>query len=94
MKTSVLLLLGVVLIAGAGCYDMSPPQLFNPGPSKYQQLRAERFDPYPENDIAPAMGGGRPPSFEKPVAEPSRARWQLKNPFARRASQLQVAPTP
>ncbi|MFO0898342.1 MAG: hypothetical protein U0836_13040 [Pirellulales bacterium] len=88
MKTKVLLLVSAVtLVSSAGCYDMAPPQLFNPGPTKYQQMQAQRFDPYPENDIAPDGGGGRPLGFQKPVAEPSRARWQLKNPFARRASQ-------
>jgi hypothetical protein len=88
MKTLVLLLLGAALLTGAaGCSDMSPPDLFNAGPARYQQLRAERFDPYPENDIAPAVVGGRPLGYQKPIAEPSRARWQLKNPFARRSAQ-------
>jgi hypothetical protein len=89
MKTSVLLLVVVAILAGAsGCSDMSPPDLFNAGPARYQQMRAQRFDPYPENDIGPEVVGGRPLGYQKPVAEPSRARWQLKNPFARRASQL------
>jgi hypothetical protein len=62
---------------------MSPPNFFNPGPARDQQMRAQRFDPYPENDVGPEVVGGRPLGYQKPIPEPSRARWQLKNPFAR-----------
>jgi hypothetical protein len=54
---------------------MGRPDWFNPGPAKYQQQRAQRFDPYPDNDIGPPVIGGRPPEFSRPPAETTRARW-------------------
>lgn len=62
-------------LAVCGCRSMERPSLCWPGPSAYQQQKAQRFDPYPENDIAPPVVGGRPIDYMEPVAEPSRARW-------------------
>ncbi len=65
----------------AGCAWVPPPSTGPPGPVAYQQNRAEIFDPYPENDVGPAILGARPQSYERPIAEPSRARrlyhWQF-----------------
>jgi predicted small lipoprotein YifL len=66
-----------VLLAGlAGC-GMERPRLFHPGPAAYQQKKAERFDPYADNDIGPEVVGARPRDYQKPIPEPSRARWTI-----------------
>jgi len=59
----------------AGCRGVAPPNWSHPGTAAYQQSEAERFDPYPENETGPAIVGGRPREFQKPPAEPTRARW-------------------
>jgi hypothetical protein len=66
----------LALAALTGC-ALPPPQFSAPGPAVYQQKRAQLFDPYPENDVGPPVVGGRPQSYENPIAEPSRARWDL-----------------
>ena len=45
-----------------------------------QQLRAERFDPYPEVDTGPEVVGGRPRDYQVPMSEPARAQ-QWRSPF-------------
>jgi len=67
---------GFFLVAGiAGCANMGAPSLFHPGPAEVQQRRAERFDPYPENETGPTIVGARPRGYENPPAEILRARW-------------------
>jgi hypothetical protein len=70
-----LLLVAALVLGVAGCQSVSRPSWFHPGPAAYQQSSAERFDPYPENEPAPEIVGARPREFQKPPAEPSRARW-------------------
>ena len=50
------------------------PQLFSPGPAPFQQYNATQFDPYPPNDVAPEIVGGRPIDFLKPPHEVERSR--------------------
>jgi hypothetical protein len=66
-------------LALAGCQSTAQPNLAHPGSAQAQQNRAVRFDPYPDNELAPAMVGVRPRGYENPIPEPSRARWQLGN---------------
>ena len=73
----VMLLMCTVAMAVGGCAGLKGPNWFHPGPAPYQQKQAERFDPYPDNQIAPAVVGGRPREFLNPVAEPERARWPV-----------------
>ncbi|MGD0384205.1 MAG: membrane or secreted protein [Thermoguttaceae bacterium] len=63
----------------AGCQSTAKPSLAHPGSAQTQQNRAVRFDPYPENDIGPALVGVRPRDYENPIPEPARARWQVGN---------------
>lgn len=72
-----LALCAVMVLAASGCSSqtIARPNWLNPGPAAYQQGRAHRFDPYPENDTGPAIAGGRPMEYDRPPAEPSRARW-------------------
>jgi hypothetical protein len=65
----------VVAVAVVGCRSVSPPNWAHPGPSAHQQSRAERYDPYPENEPAPEIIGSRPREYQKAPPEPSRARW-------------------
>ena len=66
----------VVLATVAGCSTSSGrTNLFCPGPAAYQQRRAERFDPYAERETGPEIVGARPREYDRPVAEPARARW-------------------
>ena len=65
--------LWLLLAAGlSGC--LAPPNLHYPGPAEYQQARANVFDPYPESEPAPAVEGGRPREYAKPVPEVDRVR--------------------
>jgi hypothetical protein len=72
-------LLALIIIGLAGCQSTSPPSLTHPGSAKAQQNQAVRFDPYPENEMGPAMVGVRPRAYENPIPEPARARWQIGN---------------
>ena len=75
MKRIALVLLAMAaVLATSGCGSLARPNWFHPGPAVYQQARAEQFDPYPENEPGPAIVGGRPLEYEKPIAEPLRAR--------------------
>ncbi len=46
----------------------------SPGPIGLQQLDATQFDPYGDADAGPEIVGGRPREFQRPAAEPVRAR--------------------
>ncbi|MBN2579287.1 MAG: hypothetical protein JXB10_09875 [Pirellulales bacterium] len=78
MKTFGKLTAMLGLVCLTGCFNLAPPNWCHPGTAPVQQDRAVRFDPYPENEIGPATGT-RPRDFAVPLAEPARARWQLKN---------------
>jgi len=75
----------IVLLAGfgSGCQSLAPPTIFHPGTADYQQARAERFDPYPENEPGPRIMGSRPPGYERPMAEVDRARQPSPPPWYR-----------
>ena len=66
----------VVFAVLTGC-GMERPRLLHPGPAAYQQKKAERFVPYADNDIGPEVVGSRPRDYQKPIPEPSRARWTI-----------------
>ncbi len=71
------LAVALLLVSGlVGCRNLSLPSFFRPGPAKYQQSQAQRFDPYPENEPGPEIVGSRPQDYQKPPAEVLRARWR------------------
>ncbi len=77
MRTLVLPVIALVLapsVAG-GCAGMPMPDLHRPGRLDEQRTRAVVFDPYPENEAGPPITGARPRDYQKPIAEPGRARW-------------------
>jgi len=49
-------------------------------PLYYQRQQIERFDPYPDQDMAPAMVGVRPPDFSPQIPAGERAFLGLKRP--------------
>jgi hypothetical protein len=60
----------LALAIGSGCNGAGER-----APSvNYQRQRAQQFDPYPENDIAPPIES-RPREYTTPISEPERARW-------------------
>jgi hypothetical protein len=67
----------VALVLVSGCADIAAPRIFHPGSEDYQQSRAERFDPYPEPDVAPDIVGGRPLQYIKPAAVPERLQNEM-----------------
>lgn len=74
MKPFVFFLIAAVSFATAGCRGTTMPNLFHPGPEKYQQARAEYFDPYPSTDGGPQMVGARPPDYQNPTPEAERVK--------------------
>ena len=58
-------------LALAGC-NLGRPNWTHPGTIQQQQGRATIHDPYPDNDLAPAVVGGRPRDFQQPASEPTR----------------------
>jgi hypothetical protein len=57
-----------------GCGTIRGPNLFNPGPLEKQKFWAQIFDPFPEDDSAPAISGGRPLDYDKALPAIDRAR--------------------
>ncbi len=70
--------LATCLAGIAGCRNLAPPSFFRPGSAPYQQQRAERFDPYPDNDAGPTVLGSRPLGYKKPRSEVDRAQYDLR----------------
>ena len=74
-KIRAMTLMAVLALGTTGCQGLAGPNWFAPGPAEYQQARAQRFDPYPENEAGPPVVGARPRGYEKPLPEVDRARW-------------------
>jgi len=91
MKTVAFVVAAMVLgVCLSGCNGLQRPSWLRPGPAPYQQRMAERFDPYPDNQMGPMVDGGRPREYEKPSPEPSRARWPV--PGVRASGNPAVSP--
>jgi hypothetical protein len=69
--------------AGRPFPSIGRPSWGAPGTIDEQQNRAVVHDPYPDNDAGPAIEGGRPRDFQKPLAQPVRANplGNLRWPF-------------
>jgi len=74
-RTAFVCLILMLWTLGAGCGTTGGPNWFHPGPAVWQQARAERFDPYPENEPGPQVTGARPRAYDRPLPEVDRARW-------------------
>jgi hypothetical protein len=75
-RLTLLALCALLLPLGACSSTIRRPQWLHPGPAGYQRGNAEEFDPYPPNDVAPEIVGGRPKGYQKPPNEVTRARQQ------------------
>ena len=65
----------VVVALAAGCRGTGRPQFFGPqGSADYQRAQATQFDPYPDTNVAPSVGGGRPDGYSQPTPESVRGR--------------------
>jgi len=67
------LLYGLFVLCGCSL-AVRKPQLLHPGPAGFQRHNATQFDPFPQNDVAPEIVGGRPRDFQKPPDEVIRSR--------------------
>ena len=76
-RFGVAILVLVLAFGIEGCAGLKRPNWLHPGPADTQQRHAERFDPYPDNQIAPEIVGGRPREFSNPKPETERARWPV-----------------
>ncbi len=75
IRVSLFLVLASLLLGMTACSsDVRKPRLLHPGPANFQRHNATQFDPYPPNDMAPEIVGGRPLDFTKPRSEVIRAR--------------------
>jgi hypothetical protein len=74
IRRAVLAVFAAMLVAAlAGCMT-DPVNWRQPGTMAEQQRRAIRLDPYPNNNIAPEIVGGRPREYQIDRSEVERAR--------------------
>ena len=71
----IIALLAASHLGCAGSRGLEWPHFRNPGTIDQQRNNASLHDPYPDPDAGPAIVGGRPREFQKPLAEPVRSRW-------------------
>ena len=72
-----ILVSGLLLLPLTACSPtVMRPNWLHPGPANFQRNNATQFDPYPPNDVAPEIVGGRPREFQKPPNEVLRSRQQ------------------
>ncbi len=50
------------------------PQLYHPGTAGQQRYNALQYDPYPLDDVAPAVAGTRPKEYDRPIPEVKRGQ--------------------
>jgi hypothetical protein len=58
----------------AGCHTIRMPNFAHPGTAQQQRADAERWDPYPDPDAGPAVDGGRPLGYTRPLTEADWSR--------------------
>ena len=50
------------------------PRARYPGTAGYRRAIALQFDPYPLDDVAPPVAGGRPKEYDRPIPEVQRGQ--------------------
>jgi len=73
LRVAALLALWIAISAAAGCMTQRS-NIAAPGTMEIQQRRAIRLDPYPNEDIAPEIVGGRPREYQEDRSEAERAK--------------------
>ncbi len=66
MRCGIYSMCGLLAVATGCSSSLGKPTLQAPGPVAYQQRQAERFDPYPDDSLGPAVVGGHPRDFGQP----------------------------
>jgi hypothetical protein len=83
------------LLALAGCKGTIMPRLESPGTAGYQRYNALQFDPYPLDDVAPPVAGGRPKEYDRPIPEVQRGqKFTPKRPNLQPIAIPSFAPSP
>jgi hypothetical protein len=84
----------ILAMTFAGCHSpyIRTPNFAHPGTAAQQRADAERFDPYPDPDAGPAVLGGRPPGFTRPLTETEWARRYVAPPGALQPSPIVTVP--
>jgi hypothetical protein len=87
----------LIVTIAAGCMSLpacssavQKPRLAHPGPAPYQQANAEVFDPFPQNDMGPAIDG-RPRDIGPPRNQVERAQQFLRSEGARPRQEVPAA---
>ena len=57
-----------------GCKGTIMPRLESPGTAGTQRSNALQYDPYPLDDVAPPVAGGRPKEYDRPIPEVTRGK--------------------
>jgi hypothetical protein len=57
-----------------GCPTIRTPDFYHPGSAGQQRAAALQFDPYPLDDVAPAVAGTRPREYDRPIPEVKRGQ--------------------
>ena len=68
------MLVACAVLALVGCKGTIMPRLASPGTAGYQRYNALQFDPYPLDDVAPPVAGGRPNEYDRPIPEVKRGQ--------------------
>lgn len=75
----ILLVVGTILLSGC---QMAGPNFGPQGTFEYQRSRAVLHDPFPNNEVAPPIVGGRGPGYSHPLPEPKNNQ-EFRNRGAR-----------
>jgi hypothetical protein len=57
-----------------GCRGTIMPRFESPGTAGTQRANALQYDPYPLDDVAPPVAGGRPREYDRPIPEVTRGK--------------------
>jgi len=64
----------LALLALAACRTTQMPDFAHPGSAGQQRYNALQYDPYPLDDVAPAVAGTRPKEYDRPIPEVKRGQ--------------------
>ncbi len=85
-------LLAIVVLIFSGCHLR--PNFGPPGTIGMQRSRAVLYDPFPSDELGPAVVGGRPKGFERPQSEATNLQ-EVRGSFTTFApSSFQTVPGP
>jgi hypothetical protein len=68
------LVIPIGVVALVSCRGTIMPRLESPGTAGTQRSNALQYDPYPLDDVAPPVAGGRPKEYDRPIPEVTRGK--------------------